>query len=120
MWFKVDDLLAFHPKTLAAGNAAMGLWLRAGAWSAGLLTDGYIPNNIIISLGNTSQAHKLCDAGLWVPDHDGYTFHDWSEFQPTRAEIEARRLAGAERVKRYREKPPDLRVIENGHNHEET
>lgn len=32
-WFKVDDHLAFHRKTLAAGNEAMGLWVRAGSWS---------------------------------------------------------------------------------------
>ena len=33
-WFKVDDNLALHPKVLGAGNAAMGMWVRAGSWSA--------------------------------------------------------------------------------------
>lgn len=29
-WFKVDDTLALHGKVVAAGNPAMGLWVRAG------------------------------------------------------------------------------------------
>jgi len=41
-WFKVDDTLAFHAKVVAAGNAAMGLWVRAGAHSMQQLTDGFI------------------------------------------------------------------------------
>lgn len=27
-WFRVDDDFALHPKAIAAGNAALGLWVR--------------------------------------------------------------------------------------------
>ena len=43
-WFKVDDKLAFHPKVLTAGNTAIGLWVRAGAWSADQLQTDLSPN----------------------------------------------------------------------------
>ena len=31
-WFNVDDGFAFHRKAVRAGNAAIGLWTRAGSW----------------------------------------------------------------------------------------
>lgn len=103
MWFKVDDTFALHPKVLAAGNAAIGLWIRAGAWSAGQLTDGYIPDTLLSSLGATKQqANALVKAGLWDREPDGYRFHDWPVYQPMRTDVEAAREAGAERVRRWR------------------
>lgn len=33
-WFRVDDSLDTHPKAIAAGNEAMGLWVRCGAYAA--------------------------------------------------------------------------------------
>lgn len=92
-WFKVDDNLAFHHKAVAAGNAAMGLWVRAGSWSAQQLTDGFVPDHMIATLGNRAQARRLCDVRLWHQIEGGYQFHEWSDAgrQPTRAETESRR-----------------------------
>lgn len=101
-WFKVDDDLAFHHKTVAAGNAAMGLWVRAGSWSAQTLTDGFIPNHMVATLGNTAQARKLVEAGLWTKAAAGYTFHEWADRQPTRVETEQKRSAARERMRRVR------------------
>jgi hypothetical protein len=103
-WFRVDDNLAFHPKVMQAGNTAMGLWVRAGSWSSQQLTDGYIPAEIVRSMGNTSQAAGLIRAGLWIPASDGYEFHQWEERQPTRKAVEDQRAATAERVRKHREK----------------
>lgn len=83
-WFKIDDKLALHPKVLAAGNAAIGLWVRAGSWSADQLTDGKIPATMLTVLGATKRdAKRLVDAGLWETTPDGYQFHDWHEYNPT-------------------------------------
>ena len=92
-WFKVDDNLAFHAKTVAAGNAAMGMWVRAGSWCAQLLTDGFVPDHMIASLGTKAQAARLCDVRLWDREDGGYRFHEWSHEgrQPTRQETERRR-----------------------------
>lgn len=97
-WFKVDDALATHDKVLAAGNAAMGLWVRAGSWCAQHLTDGHVPTHAVRLLGNAGQARALVRAGLWLEREDGYQFHEWHDYQPTRAQVEevreAKRKAG--------------------------
>ncbi len=96
-WFKVDDNLAFHCKTMTAGNAAMGLWVRAGSWSMQMLTDGCIPAAICRQLGTESQAKKLVEAGLWEATADGWRFHGWEERQPSRVSVEAERQKSRER-----------------------
>lgn len=90
-WFRVDDQLAFHRKALFAGNAAMGLWVRAGSWSAQFLTDGSIPSAIVRSLGSKKQAEKLVEAGLWCKEPDGYSFHQWAAWQPRRPDPDKQR-----------------------------
>lgn len=103
-WFKVDDTLAFHHKTVAAGNAAMGLWVRAGSWSMQTLSDGFVPDENIRLLGTTRQAQKLVDVGLWDRLPNGYAFHEWDDRQPTKAQVKADRAAAAERQRRHRGK----------------
>lgn len=91
VWFNVDDTLAFHPKAIAAGNAALGLWVRAGSWSAQTLSDGFVPRQIARSLGSVGQCKALVTAGLWVEVDGGYRFHEWDERQQTKEDVEARR-----------------------------
>lgn len=83
-WFKVDDQLATHPKVARAGLAAMGLWVKAGSWSAQHLTDGHIPADVLVVLGaRRVHADALVKAGLWEADSDGWRFRDWFDYQPT-------------------------------------
>lgn len=88
-WFKVDDQLAFHSKTMLAGNGAMGLWVRAGSWASATLTDGFIPAHMAHAMGEDDQIQQLLTAGMWDETDGGYVFHDWDEFQPS-AEQEKR------------------------------
>lgn len=92
-WFKVDDNLAFHHKAVAAGNAAIGLWVRAGSFCSQQLTDGFVPDHMIASLGTVGQAERLVDVRLWHRVEGGYAFHEWSNDgrQPTRQSVEQRR-----------------------------
>ena len=103
-WFKVDDTLAFHTKTLAAGNAAMGLWVRAGAWSMQTLSDGFIPAHVARQLGTNREAARLVFASLWVETDDGYRFHEWDQRQPSRAKVHTDREANTERLREWRRK----------------
>jgi hypothetical protein len=103
VWFRVDDDLAFHPKVLAAGLPAMGLWIRAGAWSSQMLTDGTITPEMLTALGDPRQRHaqRLVDVRLWVPGPDGsFVFHEWDLRQPSRSTVrltqEARVESGKE------------------------
>ena len=102
-WFKVDDNLAFHAKAVAAGNAAMGMWVRAGSWAAQQLSDGFVPAHIVATLGRPIEATKLVTAGLWDEADGGYRFHEWGERQPSREQVEADRAASRERQRRARE-----------------
>lgn len=103
-WFKVDDGLAVHPKVLAAGNMAMGLWVRAGSWCAANLTDGHLPRTMIAPLdGRKRDADRLIKAGLWIETSGGYQFVDWSDWQPTKEQVRADREATKKRVSRWRE-----------------
>jgi hypothetical protein len=104
-WFKVDDQLAFHVKALSAGNAALGLWVRAGSWSMDQLTDGFVPASIVVALGGKKKdADALTTAGLWHAVEGGWQFHDWAEYQPTKEQVEAERAATRERVAKHRTK----------------
>lgn len=102
-WFKVDDQMHSHPKMRGLDMASRGLWVTAGSWCAAYMTDGEITEREMKLLGGTRrQAEKLVSAGLWrlVDDAPGarrYAFHDWAEFQPTRAETTAKRQRDAER-----------------------
>lgn len=103
-WFKVDDGFYDHPKVLDLDLAAVGLWTLAGAYCARHLTDGRVTFKQIRAIGGTRrQAEKLVEAGLWKADDAPpasrtYTFHGWTEYQPTRREVTAKRDEARERM----------------------
>lgn len=46
----------------------------------------------VLKLGYTEAvAHELVHAGLWCGHHGGFLFHQWSEHQLTKAEVEKKR-----------------------------
>jgi len=107
-WFKVDDKLHDHRKRRLAGLPAMGLWAVAGSWSADNDTYGFIPADVVGRWAGNARAlaKKLVDVGLWVPTEQdgeaGWRFHDWDDFQPTKAEREADKAAARERMRAVR------------------
>ncbi len=113
-WFKVDDQLHDHKKARLAGVEAMGLWVLAGSWCGANPDDGFVPEVVVIRWAPRNYrklADLLVKAQLWHPDVDadgqpGWRFHDWPDYQPTKAEIQAERSAARERMrsKRARDK----------------
>lgn len=106
-WFKIDDRMPDNAKVRKAGTAAMGLWSLAGAWSAGNLTDGFVPKEIAKRWDSGGKlAKKLVTSGLWsaaeLDDEPGYQFHQWDEWQPSKSDVLARRRAAADRVAKHR------------------
>lgn len=114
-WFNVDDGFTFHVKCVKAGNAAVGLWTRAGAWSARHLTDGFIPSEIVATIGTPAQAARLVSAGLWAEAAGGYLFHEWSEENrnPTREKVLEKRRAEADRKAKQRERKSASSQVED-------
>lgn len=103
VWFKVDDQFAIHEKVAQAGNRAIGLWVRAGAWSCMRLTDGFIPAHVLGMLGASDvDADELVEAGLWLSADEGYRFHDWAEYQPTAESVNGQREREREKKRRQR------------------
>ena len=103
-WFKVDDSFYDHPKVFDAPDCAVALWTRAGTWSARNLTDGFVPAGMPARLCDDpdTAVKELVRRGLWSRVKDGFRFHDWSEYQPSRESVERERLAAAERQRRRR------------------
>lgn len=79
-YLNVDDDFPFHRKSIAAGNAALGLWVRCGAWSAGEGTDGRIPEELAKAAGKPGELAALLRAGYWEPAEDGgWQMHDYTD-----------------------------------------
>lgn len=100
MWAKLDDGYWRHPKIVGLTDGAYRLHVQAIVWACDQLTDGHIPAHVLPLLlpgvtarTATSRAGTLVTAGLWHPDGDGWTIHDFLEYQPTRAGVQSRRDA---------------------------
>lgn len=103
VWFFVEDNLTFHKKALQAGNAAMGVWVRAGSLCAQQLTDGFITAELARTVGSRALIQRLVDADLWLEVEGGYQFHQWGERQPTKARVEEGRKAARLRKEKWRD-----------------
>lgn len=118
-WFKVDDRLHASVKAHAAGEA-MALWVLAGSWCADQLTDGWISEAACARLMPRvwrRYARKLTAVGLWEgackvlagETSNGFQFHDWSDYQPTKEQVKADRASAADRQKRARDRAKSRR-----------
>jgi hypothetical protein len=102
-WFKVDDRLTFHPKVLAAGNEAIGAWVRLGAYCGAHLTDGHLPSSIVLAVCGPDLARRLVAFRFLDELPDGsYAVHDYLEYNPTAEQVKAERAANAERQAKWR------------------
>lgn len=112
-YFAVDDGFHSHPKVLDTSLEAVGLWALAGSWCADHLTDGIVKRAALRRVGGTVElAAELVDAGLWTVHPEGWRFHQWDERQFTREQVEAKRAAARDRMKRIRsrEHSPHVRA----------
>lgn len=103
-WFRMDDGFHNHPKTIAAGTAAAGLFARCGSYAAQHLTDGFVPAAIARQYGTATMIKRLIEVGYWTADRDGYLMHDYLDYNPSRSKVEEDRARTAERVANYRAK----------------
>ncbi|MFI6889169.1 hypothetical protein [Streptosporangium canum] len=103
-WFKVDDAFHSHLKVMPTKAAALGLWVVAGSWSSANLTEGFIPDAVLPRLmpGAKRLAKDLVEAGLWERTDKGFTFHDWTDYNPTAEEVREDRDAARERMRKLR------------------
>jgi hypothetical protein len=123
-WVKLDDQFPDHPKVVKAGPLAGWLHICGIAYCNRYLTDGFIPRSIahrltdfqnigltlagneMVAIGDDVDcawmAQVLVSVGLWKKSRDGYTIHDYLDYQPSKAEVEADREAARARMKDLR------------------
>ena len=103
-WFRIEDSFHSHPKVKLAGNAATGLWVRCGAWSAQYLTDGHVPLHVVADFGKPREISALVAARLWVPEDDCMLMPDFLDYNQSKGDVEKRRKDDAQRKRDGRSK----------------
>ncbi len=103
-WFNVDDGAHCHPKIIAAGNAAFGLFVRLGSYSSAYATEGRVPMAIAHGYGTKSERERLIAVGLLHRDGDAYVMHDFLDYNRDAVQIARDRAKAAERKRRQRER----------------
>jgi hypothetical protein len=89
-YFGVDDDFPMHPKAVAAGNAAVGAWVRMGAHSVAHGMNGFISEKEARIFATPGQIKRLLqcvvtEGGVGLLEHaeqngvKGYIFHDWTQ-----------------------------------------
>jgi hypothetical protein len=113
-WLRIDDRVRTHPKIAEAGPAAAWLWFCGVCYCREHLTDGVIHKSVLASLAmNLTQpvkhAERLVAVGLWheTDNGNGYTVHDFLDWNPSRAEVETARKADLERKRNKHGVPAD-------------
>ncbi len=105
-WVRIDDGFWSHPKVMAAGLEATGLFVRALSWSCQQLTDGKIPKNMMPALGGGARTKKLeaklSEVALWVDEGGHYHVPDFLEYNKSREEVLKKRKEAAGRMARVR------------------
>lgn len=102
-WFKVDDQFYDHPKVTGLPLTAIGLWVKAGSYCARYETDGALETHKVRTLGAQKRdAERLVEAGLWERTAVGYKFYNWDEYQPSKAQQQAKREKDRERKAQWR------------------
>jgi len=111
-WVRIDDALPDHPKILKAGIEGAWLHVCGLAYCSRYLTNGVVPDEAVGGLlrGQKSPAAcnrlaiRLVEAGLWKRCEGGFEIHDYLSYNPSKADIEAKREATRERVSRSRKR----------------
>lgn len=104
------------PEIVRAGTAAAGLYSRCGSYIADHATDGLIPAEVARMYGTVEWVQRLVDVGLWTVEGDGYRDERYFPLNPSRAVLDQRRKAAAERQRRKRhgKQPRESRVTPGG------
>lgn len=103
-WARLDDNFHGHPKARRAWRCrpALGLHMLALSYSMAYGTEGKISEEFVEDQlpdpGERSNVTvALVDCGLWRKNSHGWEINDFLVYNPSNADIEARRTADRER-----------------------
>jgi hypothetical protein len=92
-FIRIAHAVARHPKFLRTPSAAKWLWVLGIIYSQEVESDGFIPRAALPMLGYVESdvvqaATQLVQVGLWVEVEDGFTIHDYLDYNYSAAQIE--------------------------------
>ena len=107
-WFKTTSGFWSHPKVAGLTDRAFRTIVSAWGYAAQHNTEGHItPAALRLLSGRPADARALVDAGLLVPNGDGWHIHDWDDHQAAAVAWHDKRRrdreAAAERRRRAKE-----------------
>lgn len=114
-WVRLDDQFPIHRKVDSLSDPAFRLHVSAICWCARNLTDGWVPEADLDAAAPRTMKRpgrfvaELVRRGVWSTAADGWTIHDYLDYQPSKARVEEDRKKNAERQRRfaYRKKTRD-------------
>ena len=106
-WAKFDDRFPNHPKVLSLSDAAFRMHVSAICYCCDQLTDGFVAACVPDSLPKSPRGKSLRRAiesleatGLWEKTAGGWLVHDFLDWNPSAAQVLAKRTARAEAGRR--------------------
>ena len=104
----LDDGLWSHPKVLAAGNEAVGVWARSISYAALHLTDGHVTRALAEMLCGAEAfarvSQRLVEVNLWEVDGANFKIHDFCEWNVSAKGLKHKRKLTRMRVMKHRER----------------
>jgi hypothetical protein len=99
---RFDDGTPDNVKLIAAGPVAAWMWFCGVLYCRKALTDGFIPKAVVPSLVRDlkqpfKHAARLVEVRLWHDALGGYEVHDYLDWNPTKAAMNAYRKHDRER-----------------------
>ena len=106
-WARFDDHMPTHRKVRPLTDAAFRLWVSAVCYSNAYGTDSFILRSEINLVSDVKRplrsVAQLVAIGLWEEVEDGWLIHDFHEYNPSSAQVDAQRKLKTERQRRWRE-----------------
>ncbi|WP_433426293.1 hypothetical protein ACQP1V_43225 (plasmid) [Microtetraspora malaysiensis] len=107
-WVRIDDQFPVNRKVRPLSDKAFRLHVSALCWCNANLTDGCITTSELRYVSDVSSpkryARELVDAGLWHETEQGWSVHDYLEFQASAEKIKEDRAAKRARQERWVER----------------
>lgn len=96
-WVRLDTAMPDNPKILhlldshKEGAAAAFVWVCSIAYCGKHGTDGFVSRSALSRInGKAIHARLLVEHGFWKDEGVGWTVHDYTEFQQSTIETQAR------------------------------
>lgn len=104
-WFRLDTTFFDNGKIMALVDSnqhrAVVTHLSGMCHVGKTGTQGFIPEGALRRFGSTkADAHRLVEAGLWIPVPGGWNINDWADYQGFTEAAEARSRKASEAAKK--------------------